>query len=247
MIEASTGKEGIEKARAHRPDVVLLDVVLPDISGIEVVRQIKEDRDLKQIFVILLSGVRVSPEYQANGLNMGADGYIAKPVSNKELLARVESMVRIRRAEEALQASETRYRRLFETAQDGILILDGNTGEIDDVNPFLIDMLGYTYKDFLGKRLWELGAFKDAKASKKSLCRHCSVNGVYPVRRFAAAATRGPPATVFASGGGSIEAAGRRAGTPSRDREEAMRGPLPHGRGSVLRVHGQCRLRKTAN
>ena len=51
----------------------------------------------------------------------------------------------------ALKASETRYRRLFETAQDGILILDADTGQIDDVNPFLIDLLGYTYDGFPGK------------------------------------------------------------------------------------------------
>ena len=68
----------------------------------------------------------------------------------------------------ALKASETRYRRLFETAQDGILILDADTGQIDDVNPFLIDMLGYTYKDFQGKKLWEIGAFKDIRASKEA-------------------------------------------------------------------------------
>jgi PAS domain S-box-containing protein len=167
VLEASTGREGIEKTRAHRPDLVLLDVMLPDISGIEVARLIKEDQDLKHIFVILTSGVRTSSEYQADGLNMGADGYIAKPVSNKEFLARIQSIMRIKSTEEALQASEIRYRRLFETAQDGILILDADTGEIDDVNPFLMDMLGYTYKDFRGKRLWEIGAFKDIKASKK--------------------------------------------------------------------------------
>ena len=71
VLEASTGTEGLEKARAHRPDVVLLDVVLPDISGIEACRQIKEDQDLKDIFVILTSGVQTSSEYQANGLNLG--------------------------------------------------------------------------------------------------------------------------------------------------------------------------------
>ena len=65
VLEASTGMEGLEKARAHRPDVVLLDVVLPDISGIEACRQIKEDQDLKNIFVILTSGVETSSEYQA--------------------------------------------------------------------------------------------------------------------------------------------------------------------------------------
>jgi PAS domain S-box-containing protein len=166
VLEASTGKEGMEIARAHRPDIALLDVMLPDISGIEAVRQIKDDPDLKHMFVILASGVQISSEYQANGLNMGADGYIAKPISNKELLARIQSMVRIKSAEEALQASEIRYRRLFETAQDGILILDADTGEIVDVNPFLMNMLGYPYEDFQGKMLWEIGAFKDIKASK---------------------------------------------------------------------------------
>ena len=149
--------------------MVLLDVVLPDISGIEACRQIKEDQDLKDIFVILTSGIRTSSEHQAEGLNMGADGFIVKPVSNKELLARVQSMVRIKKAEEALQASETRYRRLFETAQDGILILNAETGQIDDVNPFLIDMLGYTYEEFVGKKLWEIGAFKNTEKSKAAL------------------------------------------------------------------------------
>jgi PAS domain S-box-containing protein len=52
---------------------------------------------------------------------------------------------------QALQASETRYRRLFETAQDGILILNAETGEIDDVNPYMIDMLHYSREEFLGK------------------------------------------------------------------------------------------------
>ncbi|OGP49939.1 MAG: hypothetical protein A2Y79_02405 [Deltaproteobacteria bacterium RBG_13_43_22] len=62
--------------------------------------------------------------------------------------------------------SETRYRRLFETAQDGILILDAETGQISDVNPFLVEILGYSYKDFLGKKLWEIGPFKNIEASK---------------------------------------------------------------------------------
>ena len=69
-------------------------------------------------------------------------------------------------ADNALKASEMRYRRLFETAQDGILILNAGTGQIDDVNPFLTDMLGYTREQLLGNKLWEIGPFKDTKASK---------------------------------------------------------------------------------
>jgi PAS domain S-box-containing protein len=69
-------------------------------------------------------------------------------------------------AQVALQASELRYRRLFESAQDGILILDADSGHIVDVNPFLIEMLGYSREDFLDKELWQLGFFKDMVDSK---------------------------------------------------------------------------------
>ena len=60
----------------------------------------------------------------------------------------------------SLNVSELRYRRLFEAAQDGILILDAETGMITDVNPFLIDMLGYSREEFIKKKLWEVGAFQ---------------------------------------------------------------------------------------
>lgn len=65
-----------------------------------------------------------------------------------------------------LRESETRYRRLFETAKDGILLLDAVSGQITDVNPFLIEMLGYSYDEFIGKSLWEIGPFKDIAASQ---------------------------------------------------------------------------------
>ena len=70
--------------------------------------------------------------------------------------------------EHALEASEMRYRRLFEAAKDGILILNGDTAQIVDVNPFLMELTGYSYGDFLGKHLWEIGPFKDIAASKAS-------------------------------------------------------------------------------
>ena len=66
----------------------------------------------------------------------------------------------------ALEASELRYRRLFETAQDGILILDANTGKIIDVNPFLLDLLEYPFESMIGLRLWEIGQFKDIAANQ---------------------------------------------------------------------------------
>ena len=70
--------------------------------------------------------------------------------------------------EEALRTSELRYRRLFESAKDGILILDADTGMVVDVNPFLIALLGYSREQFLEKAIWELGFFKDIVANKAS-------------------------------------------------------------------------------
>jgi two-component system CheB/CheR fusion protein len=68
--------------------------------------------------------------------------------------------------EEALTISETRYRRLFESAKDGILILDAETGKIMDVNPFLIEMLGYSKEQLIEKTIWGIGVFKDIVANQ---------------------------------------------------------------------------------
>ena len=69
-------------------------------------------------------------------------------------------------AEAALQDSEKRYRRLFESAKDGILILDAFTGKVVDVNPFLLHLLGYSFDELYGQHIWDLGIFKDIAASK---------------------------------------------------------------------------------
>jgi PAS domain S-box-containing protein len=68
----------------------------------------------------------------------------------------------------ALKASELRYRRLFESAKDGILILDAETGSVMDVNPFLVELLGLSREAFLDKKVWELGFLKDVAASAEN-------------------------------------------------------------------------------
>lgn len=80
----------------------------------------------------------------------------------------IRDITQPRHAKAALRDSENRYQRLFETAKDGILLLDFETGQITDVNPFLIEMLGYTHSEFVGKKLWEVGLFKDTAASQSA-------------------------------------------------------------------------------
>lgn len=93
--------------------------------------------------------------YDESGIIVGVEGTFQDITERKQ-------------AETTLQASEMRYRRLFESAKDGILILDADTGQIVDVNPFLVDLLGYSHAEFLGKKLWEIGVFKDILASKSA-------------------------------------------------------------------------------
>jgi PAS domain S-box-containing protein len=69
--------------------------------------------------------------------------------------------------QQALRISESRYRRLFEAAQDGILLLNAQTAQIEDVNPYLIKMLGYSHAEFLGRKLWEVGPFANMAQSKE--------------------------------------------------------------------------------
>ena len=77
-----------------------------------------------------------------------------------------ERLLEEERIGEALQDSEKRYRRLFESAKDGILILDADTGIVVDVNPYLLQLLGFSYQELCGQHIWELGVFKDIAASK---------------------------------------------------------------------------------
>ena len=86
----------------------------------------------------------------------------------KNIIATISQDITSRkRLEDRLSLLETRYRRLFESAKDGILILDAETGKIVDVNPFLIDLLGYSKEEFIEKTIWEIGSFKDIYENKE--------------------------------------------------------------------------------
>ncbi len=74
-----------------------------------------------------------------------------------------------RQMEHGLEVSELRYRRLFESAHDGILLLHAESGKIEDVNPFMLQLLDYPREHFIGKELWQIGVFKDAEASKQGM------------------------------------------------------------------------------
>jgi len=150
-------------------DVITSDHAMPRFSApaaLALARELRPDLPF-----IIVSG-EIDLKLAVSLMKEGAQDYIQK-LELPRLIPTVERALReaqIRRerqqAKDALEVSETRYRRLFETAQDGILLLDSDTGQIQDVNPFLVAMLGYSKEQFLGKRLWEIGAFCDTEACK---------------------------------------------------------------------------------
>jgi signal transduction histidine kinase len=111
VMEAANGSEALGKM-ASRPDLVVLDVRLPDIDGFEVCRRIKADPGTAGTPVLHLSASYVTGDYKAQGLDAGADAYLVRPVEPIELVATVKALLRQRRTEEALRESELRLRQL---------------------------------------------------------------------------------------------------------------------------------------
>jgi signal transduction histidine kinase len=106
VVEAKTGNEALKLA-ADLPDLITLDVNLPDIDGFQVCRSIKSDPRTKHIPILHVSGTFIDPEYRVRGLNGGADAYLAEPIDRAELIATIEALLRIKRSEkDALQQAE---------------------------------------------------------------------------------------------------------------------------------------------
>ncbi len=138
----ASGEEGLDLVREKRPDLVLLDVGLPHMSGIEVCRQIKADPALSDTLVVLISGAAMSSADRIHGLEAGADDYIVKSTDWNEIRARIRTLMRLRDATAALRASEQHYRRLVEILPDGVSLVDLH-GRLTAVNSQAAAMLGY--------------------------------------------------------------------------------------------------------
>lgn len=168
--EACSAAEGLQKARQEKPTLVLLDCVLPDGGGEDICRRLKADDSLRDTFVVLISALRTNTDEQAAGLEAGADGYIARPVGNRELLERVQLALRLQASQAGLrQRLEDLTQRLFQVGKlDAIGRLA--CGIAHDFNNQLAAILGYS--DMLAQRLSDPALARYAKtieaASRRS-------------------------------------------------------------------------------
>lgn len=153
------------------PDIILSDYDLPSFDGLAALAITKEK--CPDVPFVLVSG-KLGEEFAIENLKKGATDYVLKnnlarlvPVLQRGL-AEAADRAKLKQIERDLLFSEMRYRRLFETAKDGIMLIQAETGRIEDVNPFFMEMLGYSSEDCLGMQLWDIGSFKAVEKIKES-------------------------------------------------------------------------------
>ena len=167
VITARSGREGLDKARAELPDTILLDIKMPEMDGFEVCQKLKTDKFTEHIPVIMLTAIRAKVQHRIKGFELGADAFFTKPINTNELVAQINVMLRMKKAEsilrkerdlleiliqertKALRKSEQKFRLLYEKAPLGYQALDINDHFID-VNQAWLDTMGYSRKDVIG-------------------------------------------------------------------------------------------------
>ncbi|MCU7493222.1 MAG: response regulator [Ignavibacteria bacterium] len=154
IITASTGQEALMKAK-EKPDIIVLDVKLPDISGFEVCRRIKSDPDTSAIPVIHLSATYLDYESKAQGLEMGADAYLTHPVEPRVLTATINAMLRIRNAEMSLKEAAMKWQATFDAINDGVCLLNSEFN-IDQCNKAFEMIVGKKQDEIVGRRLCDI-------------------------------------------------------------------------------------------
>lgn len=163
--QAATGHQGLELAR-EMPDLMLLDVQLPDINGIEVCRRIKSDPATKDIPILQVSAAFTDPEHKTAALESGAEGYLTFPFNSAELVAIIRALMRTKRAKEelrqryeeleaahkALTASEEQLRTIFENAMDAMIVWDDH-GKFVAANPAASALFAVPRERLLGAQI----------------------------------------------------------------------------------------------
>ncbi|HZP64241.1 MAG TPA: response regulator [Terriglobales bacterium] len=180
VIEASTGQQALEQMSC-RPDLVILDVKLPDISGLEVCRQIKSTEATARVPVLQVSATQVTTRARVEGLEGGADAYLVQPIEPDELIATIHALLRVRKAEDALWESEQQYRSFFEATPLPCLAF-GSDLTILAVNAAAVKEYGYSRDEFAAMKLNQIFAPEETDSVDRLFSesdRHSGSSKVY--------------------------------------------------------------------
>lgn len=153
-VEAvADGEQALAAARRHRPDLIISDVMMPHLDGFGLLRRVRADPALREVPLIMLSA-RAGEDSRIEGLDAGADDYLVKPFSARELLARVGSILERRSAQEAFRRRTAQFETLLNAAPLGVYVVDGDF-RIRHINPTARAACG-GHPDLLGRELSEL-------------------------------------------------------------------------------------------
>lgn len=152
--EAATGSDGLAKA-TFMPDIIIADVKLPDMLGYEVCRRLKANLLTTNIPILQISALFVSDESKVQGLEGGADSYLTHPVEPKVLVAQINALLRIRKAENLARLSALQWEITFNALSDGIALADGN-GTLLRANSTFMRLLDLVYSEIEGRQLGQI-------------------------------------------------------------------------------------------
>jgi len=158
-LDASTGAECLKLAAEQKPDLILLDVVLPDIDGREVCKRIKSSPETQDIYVALVSSIKTESDSLTEGLEFGADGYLPRPMPNRELLARVKSLLRLKDTENRLKEALEFNEKILATSSVGIATYSFD-GRATFVNEAMTNIIGATKEQLLNQNFREIASWK---------------------------------------------------------------------------------------
>jgi PAS domain S-box-containing protein len=163
VLTAVNGMDALHKIRSDKPSLVISDIMMPVMDGIQLLKAIKEDVQYNRIPVILLTA-RAGEESRIEGYQTGADDYLVKPFSAKELLARIEAQIRIAKKRDT---AEQNVYNLFDEVPFAVSVLKGKDLVIDYINKYNLNIWKYKKEDVLGKPLFE--ARPDLRANVESI------------------------------------------------------------------------------
>ncbi len=169
FLKATSGKEGIDLALNENPEIILLDILMPEMNGYEVCAYFKNDPVTRRIPILMISALGQNPQERTKGLNAGADAFISKPFSQDELRAQIDVVLRIKKAEDLLRKgnesleilikdqttkylqSEERFLQISEHALQFYWEVDSN-GIFNYVSPVIEKIIGEKPDDIIGEK-----------------------------------------------------------------------------------------------
>src|SRR5262245_15214036 len=183
VIEAQMGADALRIVAERRPDIVLLDINLPDMDGFEVCRRLREQLGTLTVPVVHISSTFVNDRAQQLAVEGGADGYLTEPVEPPVLLATVHALLRLRRAEEGLHSAGRRWQATFDAIGDGICLATAD-GAVIQCNAAFAKVFGKSPQDLVGipwDELWNALGAADEESPLIQLARtRCRVTTDLP-------------------------------------------------------------------